>query len=78
MKRMKMIVNDDSIIRIYRFLMLLEVIEEVKENAFKVVVIEVISKDELSDICIDDWTNFGAFEMVSYSSYFGVDIENEE
>ena len=73
-----MIVNDDSVIRIHRLLMLLEVIEEVKENAFKVVVIEVISKNELSDICIDNWTNFDAFEIISYSSYFGVDIENEE
>ena len=75
---MKMIVNDDSVIRIHRLLMLLEVIKEVKENAFKAVVVEVISKDELSDICIDDWINFGAFEMVSYFSYFGVDIENGE
>ena len=49
-----MIINDDSAIKIHRLLMLLEMIEEVKKDAFKVVIIEVISKDELSDICIDD------------------------
>ena len=73
-----MIVNDDSIIRIHKFLIFLKVIEKVKENAFKVVMIEMISKDELSDICIDDWINFGIFEMVSYFLYFNIDIEDEK
>ena len=49
-----MIINDDLVIKIYRFLILLEVIEEVKKNVFKVVMIEMISKDELNDICIND------------------------
>ena len=73
-----MIINDDLVIKIYRFLILLEVIEEVKKNVFKVVMIEMISKDELNDICINDWINFDAFEMISYFSYFDIDIENEK
>ena len=73
-----MIVNDDPAIRIRRFLVLLEVVEEVKKDAFKAVVIEAIPKDELSDICINGWTNFDAFEMISYSSYFNIDIEDGE
>ena len=49
-----MIVNDDSVIRIHRLLMLLEMVEKVKKNAFKIVMIEVIPKDKLNGICIDD------------------------
>ena len=49
-----MIINNNSIIRIHRFLIFLEMIEKVKKNAFKVIMIEVISKSELNDIYIDD------------------------
>ena len=49
-----MIVNDDLIIRIHKFLIFLKMIEKVKENIFKVIMIEVISKDELNDIYIND------------------------
>ena len=54
MKRIKMIINDNSVIKIYKFLIFLEMIEKIKKNVFKVIIIKVILKDELNDIYINN------------------------
>ena len=49
-----MIINNNSIIRIHKFLIFLEIIEKVKKNVFKVIMIEMISKSELNNIYINN------------------------
>ena len=75
---MKAVVNGDPAIGVHGLLVLLEVIEEVEEDAFKVVMVEAVPKDELSGVGVDGWTNLCAFEVIPCSSYSGVDIKDGE
>ena len=49
-----MIVNDNLVIKIHRFLIFLKMIKKIKKNIFKVIIIEIISKNELNDIYINN------------------------
>ena len=49
-----MIINNNLVIKIHKFLIFLEIIKKIKKNIFKVIIIEIISKNELNDIYINN------------------------